>query len=116
LIIKLRVDGDGSADELRALHKWLADQHSVRLFADISLEREPAGEGAMGDPVAWISLVTQNGFEIINLAIAYAAWRATRKRPTTSFIEIDGAKAPIPEGATAQEIERIARALRAQSE
>jgi hypothetical protein len=88
--IQIRVGGSEADTALSSLFAWLRDEADLRQTAQISLlaaEPEPA---EMGPAFDVIQLVVDSGFQAMNLALAYASWRATRPSKPSVTIEYNG--------------------------
>lgn len=90
--IRIRMSGPDSEQELASLYAWLGDESAVRQHADISLVMAQPRPSDMGAAFEVIQLMTDSGFQAANLALAYAAWRATRPARPCVTIEINDAQ------------------------
>lgn len=91
LVIEVRVQEDEPEQELRSLADWLKNEPDIRRHASIALESgtpEPGGLG--GASVEVIQLVVDAGFQLSNLALAFAAWKATRRNAPVITVRVDG--------------------------
>jgi len=111
LAIHIRVDGPNAEQELGSLYAWLREEPEIRHHARVSLETTEPGTSDMGAAFEIIQLVIDSGFQAMNLALSYAAWRATRPGHPQVTIERDGARISL-EGADADTVEAIVRALK----
>jgi hypothetical protein len=68
----------------------------------------------MGAALEAVKLVVDSGFAALNLALAYAAWRASRPSKSVVTIERDGTTVALAD-ADPDEIDKIVRLLRAGS-
>jgi hypothetical protein len=102
---------DSEAEEdLRSLYHWLLEDDDIRRSSKISLSgAEPRNE-EMGGALDVIQLVIENGFELANLALAYAAWRESRGSRATITIERDGSKVTLHD-TDEDSVSRILKAL-----
>jgi hypothetical protein len=108
--IQIRMSGPGADTALSSLYAWLRDEPEVRQHAQMSLlaaEPEPSDMGTAFDV---IQLVVDSGFQAMNLALAYAAWRATRQSQPQVTIEHDGITVAL-HGAEPETVEAIVHAL-----
>lgn len=106
------VDAEAAEQELRSLREWLRDDDDVRRKAVITLESAAPEDGAMGAAFDVIKLVLESGFELGNLALAYAGWRATRKkRDGFELVVRNGDTTVTISAPDAQEAEQQLRAL-----
>ncbi|MEO3752593.1 hypothetical protein [Streptomyces sp. B6B3] len=109
--IRISMDGAGAAEELRSLREWLNDTPEVSRNAIISWEASPPKAGRMGTgAMDWIQLVTGNAWSAASFALAYVAWRRSRRATPTARIEHDGVVLSL-DGADDETIVRITRAL-----
>jgi hypothetical protein len=86
------ISADNVEDDLRSFCQWLRDEPDVRYHAEISLEPARTSEGDMGGALDVVKLVIDTNFQVLNLGLAYLAWRATRAKPTPLTIERGGVK------------------------
>ncbi|CCK25419.1 hypothetical protein BN159_1040 [Streptomyces davaonensis JCM 4913] len=93
--------------ELRSLYLWLRDDARVRRDARVELRAEQPVPGRMGSAFDVVQLVLDSGFQLGNLALAWAAWRATRPAPPEITFERDGVKVTL----SGQDPETAARLL-----
>jgi hypothetical protein len=107
--INIRIDGNGD-DELRSLHNWLLDEPGIRRHAKIQLVAGEPGPGEMGTTLEIIKLATESGFQVMNLALAFAAWRQTRPKKTSVTIERDGTTVTLSD-ADSDEVGKIIKAI-----
>lgn len=87
--IQIRMNGPDSDQELASLYGWLGDESEIRQHARISMAATEPGPSEMGTAFDVIQLVVDSGFQAANLALAYAAWRATRRVRPQVTIEVD---------------------------
>ena len=92
MLIKIRMNDRQSEDELRSLYFWLRDEPEVRTHARISLVPEEPETGTMGTAFEILQFVTDTGFQALNFAVAYAAWRASRASKPQVTIEYNNKK------------------------
>jgi hypothetical protein len=108
--IYIRVAGEDAERELRSLFGWLRDESDLRRSARISMASCAPETGAMGSALEAITLVTDSGFQSLNLALAYATWRASRTSTPKVTIEHGGTKIELDETDT-DEVAKIIRLL-----
>lgn len=109
--IRIRMSGSDSERELSSLYTWLGNETEIRLHARLSMvgtKPEPSDMGAVFDV---IQLVVDDGFQAANLALAYAAWRATRPTHPQVTIELDDARKLTLDDADPDLVEAIVRVL-----
>lgn len=90
--IRIRMSGPGADRELSSLYAWLGDEPEIRLHARVSMVAAEPGSSGMGAAFDVVQLVVDSGFQAANLALAYAAWRATRPSRPQATIEVDGTR------------------------
>ncbi|MEV0176347.1 hypothetical protein AB0I00_35200 [Streptomyces sp. NPDC050803] len=93
--------------ELRSLYLWLRDDSYVRRNAHVEVRSEPTAPDRMGTALDCVQLVLDSGFQLGNLALAWAAWRATRPAPPEITFERDGVRITL----SGQDPETAARLL-----
>ena len=108
--IQIRMSGPGADTALSSLYAWLRDEPDVRQRAQISLLAAESGPADMGAVFDVIQLVVDDGFQAMNLALAYAAWRATRPRQPHVTIEYDGITVTL-NGSDSETVEAIVHLL-----
>lgn len=108
--IYIRMDGDDAAGELRTLYGWLLNEPEVRRHATVSLMSEEPDAGQMGTALEAVKLVVDGGFQVLDLALAYAGWRATRPSKRVVTVERDGTTVSLAD-ADPDEIDKIVRLL-----
>jgi hypothetical protein len=86
--IEIRV-GEGDESAALDLYRWLRRDRDIRRHADLSLGSARPGDGAMG-AADLIDLVLGHGIAALNLALSYAAWRATRSAAPSVTFTVDG--------------------------
>jgi hypothetical protein len=84
------MSGSGADVALSSLYAWLRDEPDVWRHAQISLLASEPGPADMGTAFDVIQLVVDSGFQAVNLALAYAAWRTARPSQQHVTIEHDG--------------------------
>jgi len=102
--------GPGADATLSSLYAWLRDESDVRQHAQISLLAAESGPADMGMAFDIIQLVVDSGFQAMNLALAYAAWRATRPSRPHVTIEYDGITVTL-DGSESETVEAIVHVL-----
>lgn len=90
--IQIRMTGRDADRELSSLYAWLREEPNIRRHARMSLMGPEPGPSEMGAAFDVIQLVVDSGFQTLNLALAYAAWRATRPGHPQVTIERDDIK------------------------
>lgn len=98
MALEIRMTGPDSDQKLASLCAWPCEDVDVHSHASISLIRraEPA-EGAMGSAFDAIQLMIDSGFQALNFALAYDAWRSSRRSRPKVTIEHDGAEVTLDE-------------------
>ncbi|MDG9719929.1 hypothetical protein [Streptomyces sp. DH24] len=91
--LRIRFEGDGPdrEEELRSLLGWLADDRSLR--GHVRLERI-AGDrpGRMSPELAAVLAVISTATGVLQLPLAYLAWRESRRHRTPSVtVQVVGA-------------------------
>jgi Effector Associated Constant Component 1 len=109
-LIEIRAQGPEAEQELRSLKAWLQDEDEVRHHAQISMVPEQPKPGELGSVWDTILLVVDDGFEALNFALAYVAWRATRSDRPRVTIERHGTKLTVDD-ADPDVVDKIVRAL-----
>jgi hypothetical protein len=111
MVIRISMDGVGADEELRSLREWLIDTPEVRQNAAVTLEAAPSQPGRMGaGAMEWIQLITGNAWSAASFAMAYVAWRSSRRLGPTVTIEHNGVKLTLHD-ADAETVARITRDL-----
>jgi Effector Associated Constant Component 1 len=110
--IRIRMSGPDADLELGSLYAWLSEEPDIRQHALISMMTAEPGPSDMGTAFDVIQLVVDSGFQAANLALAYAAWRATR-RPghVRATIEADGTRRAALDDTETDIVEVIVRTL-----
>ena len=108
--IAIRMSGEDAEFELRSLCDWLRHEPDVARSARIALAPGIAAPGEMGAQLEVIQLVMDDGFQALNLALAYAAWRATQGSKPRVVIERSGVRISLDD-ADPDLIHRIVRAM-----
>jgi Effector Associated Constant Component 1 len=106
----IRMNDEQAQQELGSLLAWLQDEPSVRQHADLKLLPSKPIPGDMSSTFEMIQLIIDSSFQIMSLAIAYAAWRDTRPSKPGVTIERDGIKV-ILDDADPDAVSNIIRAL-----
>ena len=109
--IQISISGAEADRELASLYTWLREEPDVRLHARIMLKAGGPRPGELGAAFDIIQLVVDSGFQALNLALAFAAWRTTRPSHPAVTIESEGTKVTLEE-ADPDTVETIVRALR----
>lgn len=110
MAIQIRVSGPSADTELASLYVWIRDEPDIRRHAQVSLLSAEQGPADMGTAFDVIQLVVDSGFQAANLALAYAAWRATRPRPPQVTIQHNGVTVTL-DGSTSDDVEAIVQIL-----
>jgi hypothetical protein len=108
--IRIRMSGPEADQELRSLHAWLCEEPDIRRHARMSLVATEPSPSDLGATFEVIQLVVDSGFQALNLALAYAAWRATRRSRPQVTIERDEIKITL-EGAEPDVVDVVVRSL-----
>lgn len=109
--IRIRMSGPDSDRELGSLYAWLGDESEIRQHARMSVVAAQPGPSDMGAAFDVIQLVVDSGFQAANLALAYAAWRATRPVRPKVTIEKDGTRPVALDDTDPDIVEVIVRVL-----
>ncbi len=109
--IRISMSGPDSDRELASLYGWLEDEQEIRQHARISMLPVKPDPAEMGTAFDVIQLVVDSGFQAANLALAYAAWRATRPARPQVTIEIERTQRVTLDDATPDVVETIVRVL-----
>jgi len=104
------MSGLGADDALSSLYEWLRDEPDVWQHAKISMLAAEPGPAVMGTAFDVIQLIVDGSFQAMNLALAYAAWRATRPSHPHVTIEHDGMTISL-DGSEPDTVEAIIHAL-----
>ncbi|MFC6880296.1 MULTISPECIES: effector-associated constant component EACC1 [Actinomadura] len=115
--VLIYMSGSGAEEELRSLHDWLLNEPDVRRYSRLSLRTAEVKPGEMGGALEAVQVMFEDSATLMNLLLAFAAWRGTRGRrrneATIAVFERDGIKVTI-ENASPEAIEAAAKALRAE--
>jgi Effector Associated Constant Component 1/Caspase domain len=84
-IINIRIADPDNKRAHNSLHNWLNNDQYIKENAQLKLPDSPP-EG-MGSELDVIQLVVSNGFDLANLALAFAEWRA-KSRETAAPITV----------------------------
>ncbi|MGE7389020.1 effector-associated constant component EACC1 [Streptomyces sp. NPDC004126] len=110
-VLTLRAEGSG--DELASFAQWLRDEPDIHRHARIEWAAATPADGEMGGALDVVKLIVESGFQLANLGLAYAAWRATRPAATPQItVERDGVSITMTE----HDPEAVARLVRALGE
>lgn len=109
--IRIRMSGPDADQDLGSLHAWLSEEPEIRQHARISMVAAEPGPSDMGAAFDVIQLFVDSGFQAANLALAYAAWRATRPGHVQATIEVDGTRRAALDDAGPDIVEVIVRTL-----
>ncbi len=91
------------------LHDWLMGDAELRHVASVSRIRQHA-PGTMG-ALDVIEIVVDQGIAALNLAVAYATWRSTRRTPPGLVVTLPGGTLTVTDDSP-EALERILAALR----
>ena len=108
--IHIYITGPNADQELGSLYAWLQDEPDIRRQARVSLMATESGPSDMGAALEVIQLAVDGGFQALNLALAYASWRATRPSRPQVTIERDGTKITLDD-ANPDTVQAIVRAI-----
>ena len=111
MAIQICMSGPGAETELSSLYAWLRDEPDVRQRAQISLLSAESGPAEMGAAFDIIQLAVDGGFQAMNLALAYAAWRATRPSRPRVTMEFNGITVTL-DGSESDAVEVIVQLLK----
>lgn len=109
--ILVRISDEKAEEDLRSFYHWLLEENEIRRTSRISLIGAQPQDSEMGATLEIIKLVVESGFELGNLALAYAVWRENRPNQAAITIECDGVKVTLTE-ADKDSADKILRALR----
>jgi hypothetical protein len=109
--IRIRMSGPEADQELSSLYAWLAEEPEVRQHSRISVVAAEPRPSDLGAGFEVIQLVVDGGFQAANLALAYAAWRTTRRSRPQVTIEVDGTRRADLDDAEPDIVEVIVRTL-----
>ena len=110
MLIQIRMTGPDADRELGSLYTWLQGEPDIRRHSSMSLMSAEPPPSEMGAAFDVIQLVVDSGFQTLNLALAYASWRATRPSRPQVTIEGDGAKVTLDD-ADPDTVQAIVRAI-----
>jgi Effector Associated Constant Component 1 len=108
--INIYMTGRDAERELGSLYSWLQEEPAIRRHARMSLMAPEPDPSNMGAALEVIQLVVDGTFQTVNLALAYAAWRANRPSRPQVTIERDGAKIALDD-ADPNMVQAIVRAI-----
>lgn len=108
--MKVRISVEGDAPAAAHLRSWLGRDPGTRRIP-VTVESSARGEMSTFDV---LDVLLTNGVAVANLAVAIAAWRTARgAAPGGRTVRLEhGGTAVSVTDASAEEIERILRALR----
>jgi len=107
--VSITTSSTDAENDLRSLCQWLREDSYIRRHASVDLGAVEPAAGRMGALFDSIELVLNSGFQMGNLALAWAAWRATRPRAPEVTFERNGMKVTL----SGQDAETAARLLAA---
>jgi hypothetical protein len=102
--IEISMSGQDAGEELASLYAWIRDDDGIRRHASMTFQAGEPGPGQMGSELAVIQLVVDSGFQALNFALAYAAWRASRRSRPGVTIHCNGTRAEIEDEPEAVEV------------
>jgi hypothetical protein len=87
----VRVSIDIPADDadqlmLNSFYRWLSRDQDVRRYASVSLA--PSGSAGEMGGLDTINILLTQGISLLNLAIAFAAWRDSRAKSSTIRVTV----------------------------
>ncbi|MCX4904480.1 hypothetical protein [Streptomyces sp. NBC_00878] len=88
MLVEMRV-GDGGGLAAAELYRWLRQDPRIRRHAEVSLGSSRPDLPTMG-AFDVVNLVIGQGIAALNLALSYAAWRATRRSAPSVTITVHG--------------------------
>ncbi|MGV9652180.1 effector-associated constant component EACC1 [Streptomyces sp. NPDC003554] len=112
--MRLELQVDLGAGELRSLQGWLRADPEVRRSAEVGVRGGVPGPGDMGTVLDVLELVTGNGWSAASFVLAVASWRQSRPRRPRVEIRCGQTVIVLGEGSE-EEIARAVRALEAVS-
>ncbi|MER8235111.1 hypothetical protein ACIRQY_34805 [Streptomyces sp. NPDC101490] len=108
-VLTLRTEG--SSDELASFAQWLRDEPDIYRHARIEWAEATPADGEMGGAFDVVNLIIESGFQLVNLGLAYAAWRATRRSAAPQItVQRDGVSITMTEH-DPEAVVRLVRAL-----
>ncbi|MDQ0774722.1 hypothetical protein QF026_003188 [Streptomyces aurantiacus] len=87
--VQLRAASDDGLFTTLDLYRWLWQNPDVQRHAEVTLGPARPGGGTMG-AVEVVNLVLSQTFTALNLALAYATWRAARPAAAPVTITVEG--------------------------
>jgi hypothetical protein len=96
------------------LYRWLRQDPDVGRHTPVALASSTPGGGSMG-AVDVIELIVGQGLTALNLALSYAAWRATRSSAPPITINVNGGSFTVQD-ASEETVRRIVAELAALDE
>jgi hypothetical protein len=109
--IDIHMAGSDANHELASLYAWLCEEPDIRRHAHVSFRGAETGPTEMGSAFDIIQLVIDSGFQALNLALAYTAWRSTRSSHPNVTIEYKGNRVSLKDS-DPDTVATIVRALR----
>ncbi|MEV0643138.1 hypothetical protein AB0I77_51260 [Streptomyces sp. NPDC050619] len=103
--VEIRVGADDGLAALD-LYRWLRKDPELRRHAAVNPGRPRPGDGTMGATDV-IELVVGQSIAALNLALAYAAWRAARPTAPCVTITVDGRSVTLQGACDDETIRRI---------
>jgi hypothetical protein len=99
-MIRLHIEPADGEEETRSFYRWLREDPDARREYAVSLESRihPGEMGAVDVLTAVVTQLTSIG----TLAVAFAAWRDSRARPSAVKISVGGASIEFGEGSAEQ--------------
>ncbi|MFJ4940940.1 hypothetical protein ACIP8U_44880 [Streptomyces pseudovenezuelae] len=108
--MRLEVQVEAAAGELRSLQGWLRADPEMRRSVAVGVRGGVPAPGEMGTALDVLELVTGNGWSAASFVLALVAWR--QSRPQRPRVEIRrGATVVVLTDCSEEEIERAVRSL-----
>jgi membrane-associated two-gene conflict system component 1 (EACC1) len=108
--IEIRMAGRDADQLLASLYEWFREDPDIRRYARVSLMTAEPEPDEMGATFEVIQLIVDSGFQVLNLALAYANWRGTQRGNPHVTIDRDGTRVSLTD-ADPDVVEKIVRAL-----
>ncbi|MFK8846240.1 hypothetical protein [Streptomyces sp. Ac-502] len=108
--MRVEVSVEPADDELRSLLNWLRREPEIRRTATLEMRERAPREGEMGAAADVLQLITDNGWNAANFALALAAWKRTRPRASRVTVRRNDLADALTD-CSEEQIERIIRLL-----